>query len=144
MINSFKGKYRFLSNFYPSPIVMEGITYPTVEHYFQAMKTTNVAVRGNIALANSPGKAKRLGRKVLLRKDWEYLKVIIMTDGLMAKFTTHPELRKKLIATDPHQLVEGNTWGDKYWGVCNGEGQNLLGLMLMLIRGILLSQRNVR
>lgn len=143
MINSFHGKYGFLSNFYPSPIVMEGITYPTVEHYFQAMKTTSVIVRQEIAKAHNPGSAKRRGRKLLLRKGWELLKIMVMLEGLTAKFTTHPELQDKLIATAPHQLVEGNTWGDKYWGVCNGEGQNMLGLILMLIRNIL-SQKDVK
>jgi len=137
MIDSFRGKYRFLSNFYPSAITMEGITYPTVEHYFQAMKTTSITQRKEIAKASNPGSAKRLGRRILLRKDWELVKINFMIEGLLEKFTTHLELREKLLKTAPHQLIEGNTWGDKYWGICNNEGQNVLGSMLMLIRNTL-------
>lgn len=144
MINSFSGKYRFLSNFYPSPIAINGIVYPTVEHYFQAMKTTDIALRKEIAKASSPGNAKRMGRKILLRKDWETLKITVMMEGLTAKFTTYPELQKKLIATAPQQLIEGNTWGDKYWGMYNGRGQNMLGLMLILLRSTLSLKENIK
>jgi ribA/ribD-fused uncharacterized protein len=144
MINSFSDEYRFLSNFYLSPITMDGIVYPTVEHYFQAMKTEEITLRKEIAEAYSPGRAKRMGRKLLLRKDWETLKITVMLKGLIEKFTTYPELQAKLIATAPHQLIEGNTWGDKYWGICNGEGQNLLGLMLMLLRSTLLPKENIK
>jgi len=137
MIDSFRGKYRFLSNFYPSAITMGGIIYPTVEHYFQAMKTTSITQRKEIAKAHSPGSAKRLGRRILLRKDWELVKINFMVEGLLEKFTTHLELREKLLKTAPHQLIEGNTWGDRYWGMYKGRGQNILGHTLMLIRSTL-------
>lgn len=137
MINSFSGRYRFLSNFYPSEITIDGITYPTVEHYFQAMKTTTARLRKEIARASTPGIAKRMGRQLLLRDDWKQVKIISMMKGLLEKFTAHPELQTKLLATAPHELMEGNTWKDDYWGVCNGRGLNVLGNMLMLIRNLL-------
>ena len=136
MINSFKGKYRFLSNFYPSPIIIKGITYPTTEHYYQTMKTTDFELRKEIIYASTPGNAKRMGRRVPLRDNWETLKIIIMLQALITKFTTHSELRKKLLETYPQKLIEGNTWGDVYWGkdLRSRKGLNMLGKLLMLVR----------
>ena len=57
----------FLSNFYESPMTIQGITYPTNEHFFQAMKTLDPSERKKIASAQTPGRAKRLGRQVKLR-----------------------------------------------------------------------------
>lgn len=134
MIGTFDGEYAFLSNFYPSPITDEDyITYPTVEHYFQAMKTLDKDERFNIAIQVTPGKAKRLGRKLDLRSDWEFIKDSIMEEALRIKFS-NPELRKALLNTRDEYLEEGNTWGDQYWGVCNGVGKNRLGKLLMKIR----------
>lgn len=133
MIADFEGKYAFLSNFYPSPIFYDGITYPTNEHFFQAMKTLDQEERKKIAAAISPGKAKRLGRNVQLRADWEQIKVDVMRTGLMLKFS-NPVLRTQLIMTGDEELVEGNWWGDTCWGVCNGVGENRLGKLLMQVR----------
>ena len=133
MIDKFRGNYWFLSNFYESPIEEENITYPTVEHYFQAQKTLNREEKLKIAKASKPAKAKKMGRKVNLRKDWEDVKIQVMENGLRLKFQD-PTLRKKLLATEDEELVEGNPWGDRYWGVCNGSGKNKLGKLLMKIR----------
>lgn len=134
MIGTFDGKYAFLSNFYPSSITDEDyITYPTVEHYFQAMKTLDTGVRFYIAIQTTPGKAKRLGRRLDLRPDWEFIKDSVMEKALRIKFS-NPELRKALLDTGDEYLEEGNTWGDQYWGVCNGVGKNTLGKLLMKIR----------
>lgn len=133
MIDKFRGKYWFLSNFYESSIEDENITYPTVEHYFQAQKTLNREEKLKIAKASKPAKAKKMGRQVNLRKDWEDIKLQVMEKALRLKFQ-NPELRKKLIATGDKELVEGNPWGDRYWGVCNGSGKNKLGKLLMKIR----------
>ena len=134
MINRFIDEYEFLSNFYPSPIYDDtGKEYPTVEHYFQAMKTFNPQERELIRLAKSPGKAKRIGRLVQLREDWEDRKLDIMEKALIQKFQI-PKLREKLLATENEELVEGNFWNDTYWGVCKGEGENHLGKLLMNIR----------
>jgi len=136
MILEFKGPFSFLSNFYPSSIVYDGIDYPTVEHFYQAMKTTNLEMRETIANAPTPGQAKRMGNKVELRADWEDIKVGVMAYGLYWKFTQHPELGNKLISTAPKKLVEGNYWNDKFWGYClkTDEGENMLGSLLMHLR----------
>ena len=133
MIDCFDGEFAFLSNFYPSPIFAGNIWFPTVEHYFQAAKPTNMEEYKAIAAADTPGQAKRLGRKVTLRPDWEEVKDEVMLDALRKKFSI-PELREKLLATGEEYLIEGNTWGDKYWGVCDGIGLNHLGKLLMRVR----------
>ena len=133
MINCFDGKYAFLSNFYESPITYEGITYPTNEHFFQAMKTLDINEKKKIAAANTPGQSKRMGRAVTLRSDWETIKSYYMELGLRLKFQ-NPDLAAKLIATGDEELIEGNPWGDRIWGVYNGEGENRLGKLLMKIR----------
>jgi ribA/ribD-fused uncharacterized protein len=134
VIDKFDGtEYAFLSNFYSSPIQYEGIVYPTVEHMFQALKALDVETRKKIANAATPGQAKRLGRSVALRKDWEEVKVDVMRTALQLKFS-NPALRAKLIATGDAELIEGNTWNDRFWGVCRGTGKNMLGLLLMELR----------
>lgn len=132
-ILTFQDEHRFLSNFYPSPIVVDGKRYPTVEHAFQAAKTNNDKDKEMIRQAASPGLAKKFGREVRLRPDWEKVKDSVMKNLLELKFQI-PELRAKLLATGKVRLVEGNTWGDTYWGVCRGEGLNTLGYFLMDIR----------
>lgn len=139
MINKFEGEYAFLSNFYPSPFTHDGITYPTNEHFFQAYKTLDIAEKKAIAAAETPGQAKRMGRNVKLRSDWERIKSLVMELGLRLKFTEHSDLRQALINTTPAQLVEGTTWHDQTWGVCmcprcGGRGENRLGQLLMKLR----------
>lgn len=139
IIATFDGEYAFLSNFYYSPITIAGINFPTVEHAFQAMKTIDVAERQLIAAAPTPGKAKRLGRTVHLREDWEEAKESVMYLCLKAKFSI-PELREKLLATDEACLIEGTLWHDNEWGSCSCEkckdivGKNKLGKLLMKVR----------
>jgi len=141
-ITSFREGYFFLSNFYPAAVKLDGIEYPTVEHAFQAAKTCERAVREAFLLPQyaKPGAAKRLGRSITLRKDWEEVKDFIMKRLLWDKFviTSKNKLAHKLIETYPRQLIEGNTWGDRYWGAeeVRGQwiGQNKLGLMLMGVR----------
>lgn len=139
MIVEFDGENEFLSNFYHSPIFYEGIVYPTNEHFFQAMKTLDPEERKKIAAADTPGQAKRMGRSVTLRPDWERIKVDVMRTGLMLKFTD-AALAKKLLDTGDEELVEGNWWCDQTWGSCNcpkhirTPGRNLLGMLLMELR----------
>jgi ribA/ribD-fused uncharacterized protein len=131
-ISSFSGYHRFLSNFYRSPFIADGYTWETVEHFFQAMKTYDAAERAMIVRAPTPGDAKRLGRRVTLRPNWEEVKDTVMSVGLMYKFAEGSELAEQLIATHPHELIEGNRWGDRYWGQCPvGNGKNMLGILLM-------------
>lgn len=139
MIDKFEGEFAFLSNFFESPFQVGSVTFPTVEHYFQAMKADSMHDYLAIAAADTPGKAKRLGRKCTLRWDWEEVKMDVMRTGLRHKFAD-PELRKKLIATYPHRLEEGNWWGDRFWGVCQGQGENNLGKLLMELREELMEE----
>ena len=138
-IESFTGDYRFLSNFYFPEfrrIPYEGINYPTVEHAYQAAKTLDNNQRIKIAQLDTPGKAKRAGRQVKLREDWDEVKLQVMTNLIWMKFQV-PGLRLKLLATGDVELIEGNYWGDTYWGVCRGKGENNLGKILMNVRKVL-------
>jgi ribA/ribD-fused uncharacterized protein len=132
-ITSFTGEYEFLSNFSWSPVLHDSIQYPTVEHAFQAAKTYDKDERRRIAALPTPGMAKRAGRKVKLRKNWNEMRVKVMRTLLRKKFL-HPGLAGKLLATEDAELIEGNSWGDTFWGVCNGVGENRLGKLLMEIR----------
>lgn len=133
MIDRFDGEYAFLSNYSASPFRINYVLFPTMEHYFQANKADNQNDYLHIAYAPTPGEAKRLGRKIQLRSDWEEIKDEVMLTGLRKKFA-NPELRNLLLATGDEELIEGNYWGDTYWGVCNGVGQNKLGKLLMQTR----------
>ena len=84
-----------------------------------------------------PAEAKKLGRRVELRPEWEYIKERVMFEIVLNKFNQNPQLAKMLLATGEEELVEGNTWGDRTWGVCDGVGQNRLGKILMKVRGLL-------
>ncbi|PWC98035.1 NADAR family protein [Azospirillum sp. TSO5] len=143
-ITSFHGQYRFLSNFEPVRISVGGITYPTVEHAYQATKTLDVAERRKIALLSSPGSAKKAGKWLLMRPDWDDVKVPAMTFLVMEKFWSHNHLATALLATGDAELVEGNTWGDIFWGVCRGEGENHLGRILMHVRDQMIGHRSVQ
>lgn len=134
-IDKFDGEYAFLSNFYDSPIKPfdDWILYPTVEHAFQAAKTNDIEMRKKIASQPTPGKAKSIGRHVNLITNWREDRIYVMYQCLRAKFEI-PDLRAKLLSTGNAHLIEGNWWGDTYWGVCNGVGSNNLGKLLMKIR----------
>ena len=132
MIKSFSGDYRFLSNFYPVEVVLDGVTYPTVENAYQAAKTLDLEKRKEF-LGVTPGRAKRLGQSLELRPDWNDVKLSVMKRLNEQKYM-RSDLRKMLCDTYPLDLAEGNTWGDTFWGVCDGKGSNHLGKMLMSIR----------
>lgn len=132
-ITKFRGEYEFLSNMYPGILYINGEMYPSAEHAFQASKSLDKDVRLGMAVCRSAKEAKEAGRLINLRSDWENVKVDIMYSILKAKFED-PELAQKLRDTGDEELIEGNTWGDKFWGVCNGEGKNMLGNLLMKVR----------
>lgn len=137
-IDRFIGKYRFLSNFFPAEVEYEGMVYPSVEYAFQAAKTDVEDERKEIRTAPTPGKAKRLGRKVTLRPDWDKVKESVMEGLVRQKFTRHRPLAAELLETGDSPLIEGNDWGDVTWGMVKkgGEwsGKNLLGTILMKVR----------
>jgi ribA/ribD-fused uncharacterized protein len=120
------GDNSFLSNFY----VHDGWT---VEHHYQAAKTDDPEWAARILLAPAPTLAKRLGRQAPIRRTWEREKIIVMRTLLRSKFR-YAELAEKFIATGEATLIEGNTWGDKFWGQVKGEGANYLGRLLMKVR----------
>lgn len=141
-IDSFQypdGTHSPLSNFYPSPFELDGHTWPTVEHYFQAAKSANPDGYHRVREAPTPGQAKRLGRGVALRADWEEVKLDVMREALAAKFAPESPLAAWLLDTGDALLVEGNTWNDRQWGVCDGVGRNWLGVLLMARRAELRS-----
>ena len=111
-------------------------TFGTVEHYYQSSKTTDKEWFKKIAWAETAGKAKKLGKVCPMRDNWEQLKDSFMMQGLKYKFSQNKNLKDKLMDTGVALLVEGNRWGDSYWGfdLNHGYGQNRLGQMLMVIR----------
>jgi ribA/ribD-fused uncharacterized protein len=137
MIDSFTGPHRFLSNFFPSPINWGPgeVVFPTVEHGFVWHKTTDPLLRETILLIPTPGRVKRFGRKLEIRPDWEDIKLKVMRELVFEKFNhSLPELPMMLLITGERELVEGNHWGDTFWGVCDGVGHNHLGRILMDVR----------
>lgn len=136
-IESFSGKYRFLSNFYPCTVELDGETYSSVEHAYQAAKTLDIKDRQIIRDTPQPNIVKKLGRYVTVRNNWEEIKLEIMSVLVWQKFSTNEELRTKLLETQDCELIEGNWWNDTYWGICKGVGQNNLGKILMAVRSVL-------
>ena len=133
-IIAFKGAYRFLSNFHPSPIQYNGLTYPTVEHAYQAAKVLDGVTRAQIRAAATAKDARRLGRAYAVRSDWDQIRVAVMEDLVRLKFTQNESLARQLLATDDARLEEGNWWGDTFWGTVDGFGENILGKILMRVR----------
>lgn len=133
MINKFRGEYNYLSNFYDCKITYEGLTYKNSEAAYQAAKCLYSEDRIKFINLNS-SEAKRLGRIIPLREDWENVKVQIMKDIIHCKFDQNPWHLAKLLETGDEYLEEGNTWGDRVWGTVHGQGKNLLGQILMEYR----------
>lgn len=133
MIESFQNEYRWLSNFAPSEVYWLGRYWPTVEHAYQATKASSEEEIAKVAAAKTPGRAKRAARKFNLAANWEARKVDTMRQLLEQKFS-QPEYKAKLLETGTQHIQEGNTWDDTFWGVCKGEGRNILGRLIMDIR----------
>jgi len=131
MIDKFDEEYSFLSNYYPCKVVYNGYTFLSSEAAYQSQKDpSRVEEFINLEADDS----KHLARKVNIRPDWEEVKLPIMEEIVRAKFEQNKDLAEKLIATGDEELVEGNYWRDCFWGVCNGQGENHLGKILMQIR----------
>jgi ribA/ribD-fused uncharacterized protein len=134
VVAEFRGKWAKLGNFAPCIIVYRGHAYNSVEHAYQAHKSLDPEVQAMIRNQPTPNAAKKLARRVVLRPDWEQVKVQIMRDLLVEKFSQEPE-RSILLATGDEELVEGNWWHDTFWGQCPvGHGENMLGKLLMELR----------
>ena len=142
-IDQFRGEHAFLSNFFVVDGGVKIIAYrtllwaPTTEHLFQALKSDQEIDHRMVCSAATAREAKARGRRVSLRPDWDQVRDHAMDLCLEAKFgPAHPELAWRLLDTDDALLVEGNSWGDRYWGVDlkTGVGSNHLGLALMRLR----------
>ena len=149
MINTFTGRWRFLSNFYPAKIEHRGIIYPSVENFYVAMKIKEDQVINNkfitvsdcqelISKIKNPSEVKKLGKILKIRKDWDEIKFKIMEWGVNEKFKNQ-ELSKMLMDTGDEELIEGNFWHDNVRGIgtcdkCDSKGENNLGKILMSVR----------
>ena len=139
-IRNFQGEYLLFSIFWPCEVMVSGIPYPSSEHAFQAQKTLHLPSRQLMSKLATPGKAKRYGRSLKIRPDWDLMKLSVMEDVVYSKFMQNDDLCRKLIDTGDAFLVEGNSWGDQFWGVAPGKdgsstrGHNWLGRILMLQR----------
>ena len=136
-ITMFRGQYAWLSTFYPANIEVTHLgdvfCCETAEHGFQVFKSTNLEDAIYVCSAPTPGQAKRRGREITRRPDWEQNRNMYMRQVLELKFS-QPDLMAKLISTGHEDIVEVNVWHDTYWGVCNGIGSNWLGILLMSVR----------
>jgi len=136
MIKEFKYEYRWLSNFVPCNIELDGQMYKSVEHAYQSAKSEDdLNWKEFCVLETSSAEVKRQAKLIILRKDWDIVKENIMMDCLRQKFSQEP-YKQLLLDTKNEQIQEGNWWGDDYWGVSlkTGQGQNKLGKMIMKIR----------
>ena len=151
IITAFQDEYRWLSNFWPSPISVQmyGVdrNFATGEHYYQAAKAYAMSTIGDlyydhiddyintIESAPSAGKAKRLGQKAEIDvAKWERIAFHYMLEVQKQKYSQNFHLALNLINTGNAEFIEGNTWGDRIWGTVDGEGLNLLGLALSMTR----------
>lgn len=134
-ITSFTGEHRWLSNFAPAGVRYNDIWFPSTENAYQAAKSLLVTDQHDFSLI-TPGQAKRLGKTKKIRGDWDEVKLAVMESLLRQKFTI-PLYRLRLAATGDCSIIEGNSWGDTFWGVCDGVGDNHLGQLLMKIRSTL-------
>lgn len=146
IISKFFGEYAFLSNFSDHPVTMQGpfptlepTVFPTAEHAYQAAKATTREDFEKVVSAPTPGVAKKIGRRIKVRGDWEDVKISVMAAVVEAKFAVGSQLATRLLGTGSATLIEGNYWGDAFWGVYRGRGQNMLGAILMAHRRHLVS-----
>ena len=149
MIEKFEGRWRFLSNFHPCEIEHQGITYPSVEHYYVSMKcNSSQYFNGNqytvddfreiIAKTVSAAVVKKMGQQIKVRSDWDEKKLDFMNWAIREKFKQE-DLKELLLSTEDLPIIEGNFWHDVFWGQCScdkckGKGENHLGKILMKVR----------
>jgi len=139
VISEFKGKRRWLSNFWPVPILYEGIEYPTAEHAYQAAKSLDPHVRMSFLNNSNPAAAKKLGQEIKVREDWDEVRLDVMREILKIKFS-NPDMADRLFRTKNDFIIEGNFWHDNFWGNCFcvrcalEDSRNHLGELLMEVR----------
>ena len=135
MIRKFQGEYRWLSNFASVQIEFEGKTYPSVEHAYMSAKSKDDAWKKLCASNISAGQLKQKSYNIIIRADWERIRLDVMRECLGQKFSQNP-YKRLLICTGDEHIQEGNNWNDKFWGVClkTNKGENTLGKLIMSIR----------
>ena len=134
MITQFRGKWTKFSNYSLGSVWYKDKMYPSAEHAYQAQKSVDPEIQAKIRNCSTPNAAKKLANTIKLRSDWNSVKLNIMEEILREKFSQEPE-RSILLSSGNEELVEGNWWGDTFWGQCPvGNGQNWLGTLLMKIR----------
>ena len=139
-IKEFQKEYRWLSNFEPVQILLNGISFPSVEAAYMSAKSDDPEWKAFCTdPANSPGKIKRKIKEITLSGHWDTQKVVVMRECIAQKFKKEP-FRTKLLQTGSAYIQEGNRWGDKFWGVClkTNSGKNILGKLIMQLREELL------
>jgi hypothetical protein len=132
-------QYGCFSNFSRHGFELDGVWWPTSEHYFQAQKFAGTPHADQIREVKTPKDAARMGRDRSrpLRSDWERVKDDIMRKAVLHKFETHADIREVLLSTGDAPIVE-NAPGDYYWGCgADGSGKNMLRQILMEVREIL-------
>lgn len=137
-ITSFTGPYRYLSNFYiePDGTCVE-VEYQAAKHIDYPRSPQSAQSVLSLFDGLGPSNARRLGRTLPLRPDWDRIKLDIMFSLVCEKFVDHGHLGRALLDTGDEELIEGNHWHDTYWGVCDGVGENHLGKILMRVRRLL-------
>lgn len=154
MIDRFRGDYFFLSNMYVVEnqlVTPDGIQVPTSEHYYMSTRFHNKLPRIAVAMAMAEegdtrpyaqgAAAKRAAHDLInqgkLHFDQPHERVMLMQRAVLEKFSKNPDIAQQLLETGDEILVEGNTWGDRFWGVDpigSGDGLNMLGRVLMATR----------
>jgi ribA/ribD-fused uncharacterized protein len=146
-IIEFQNEYRFLSNFWPCQIQWEGLLYPTLEHAYAASKSNDATIKLKIQACGTPGDAKEYLTDHQLSPDAVWTterKLQVMEELLVIKFGGQdPLLTRALMLTADAELIEGNDWNDRFWGVCGGEGENNLGKLLMKVRTTLFDEKKL-
>lgn len=138
-IRGFSGEYRWLSNFWPCKVRCHGLLYPNLEAAYQSCKTLDVHSWTEL-VGMTGSQAKKFGRTLVIRDNWDSDKLRIMAELIAEKFSDlNPNLKRLLISTGEQQIIEENWWNDRFWGVCRGSGENHLGRLLMEHRSVLQS-----
>lgn len=134
-IDRFRGDFFFLSNMFPCKFEYGEVTFKSVEHAYQYHKTMSPEEQARVLKCNDPKDTKRISRTFkFIRYDWHEVKAEIMYHLVKEKFLQNKDLSEALLMTKNFELIEGNWWGDVYWGVYEGRGKNILGKILMIIR----------
>ena len=144
MISQFKNEYRWLSNFAPVTIIIDGIEFDSVEHAYMAHKSNDENWKKFCKETKNPGEVKKQSYKIKLVDDWEQIKVSAMKKCLEQKFSQSP-YKELLLSTGDEYIQEGNNWGDTFWGVSlkTGKGKNVLGKLIMQIRNNLTNEKEI-